>query len=188
MKDLFGNSLPVDQPKQDDDWNIKVEDGTDTWFTPPEILRVLGRFDLDPCTIANPPWGTAVKQYDRADDGLKKPWTGRVWLNPPYSQLKAWLARMAGHGQGIALTFSRTETEAFQDFVFPFCYSLLFIRGRLNFYTPEGIRAKFNAGAPSVLISYSAEDHKALAESGIAGRLLINQDFQVETTNEAKLL
>lgn len=98
MNDLFGNPLPVDQPKQDDDWNIKVEDGTDTWFTPPEILRVLGRFELDPCTIANPPWGTAAKHYDRGDDGLKKQWAGRVWLNPPYSQLKAWLARMAGHG------------------------------------------------------------------------------------------
>jgi hypothetical protein len=188
MNDLFGRPISVFQPKQGDELHIKADDGTDSWFTPPEILRELGSFDLDPCTIANPPWRIAAKQYTEADDGLKKPWAGRVWLNPPYSQLKSWMGRMAGHRCGIALTFARTETEAFQDFVFPVCYSLLFIRGRISFYTPEGIRGRLNAGAPSVLISYTPEDHAALAQSGIAGRLVINQAYSVNKTNEAKLL
>ena len=51
---------------------------TTTWLTP----RSLGRFDLDPC--AAPGWPTADEHYILPTDGLREPWTGRVWLNPPY--------------------------------------------------------------------------------------------------------
>ena len=52
---------------------------TDVWLTPPGIIKSLGEFDLDPCASLNRPWDTAKKHYTVEDDGLTKPWAGRVW-------------------------------------------------------------------------------------------------------------
>lgn len=51
----------------------------DEWLTPPEIIKALGPFDLDPCAPVNRPWETAAKHYTVLDNGLTKPWHGRVW-------------------------------------------------------------------------------------------------------------
>ena len=32
--------------------------GKDEWLTPPEIIKSLGEFDLDPCSPINRPWAT----------------------------------------------------------------------------------------------------------------------------------
>ena len=56
----------------------------DEWLTPPEILRPLGAFDLDPCAPIMRPWDTAAKHLNVNDDGLSQPWHGRVWCNPPF--------------------------------------------------------------------------------------------------------
>ena len=52
----------------------------DEWLTPPEILKALGSFDLDPCAPIARPWETAAAHYTAEDDGLRKPWAGRVLL------------------------------------------------------------------------------------------------------------
>lgn len=52
----------------------------DEWLTPPEILRALGPFDLDPCAPVIRPWETAATHYTVEDDGLSKPWVGRALL------------------------------------------------------------------------------------------------------------
>lgn len=90
---------------------------TDEWLTPPFVLAALGgweSFDLDPCTPDIQPWPTAKARYTRADDGLAQPWSGRVWLNPPYyaNVIGKWLARLADHGRGTTIIFARTETRA----------------------------------------------------------------------------
>ena len=83
--------------------NMKEE----TWLTPPELLSTLGSFDLDPCSPIQRPWETAAKHYTVEHDGLKQPWHGRVWCNPPYGRKAGqWLARLADHGNGIALIFA----------------------------------------------------------------------------------
>lgn len=83
----------------------KYKGGTDVWLTPPSIIKSLGEFDLDPCAPENRPWDTAKHHYTEADDGLSKPWFGRVWLNPPYSRdiIGLWMERMAEVGNGISL-------------------------------------------------------------------------------------
>ena len=136
----------------------------DEWLTPPEIIRALGPFDLDPCAPINRPWDTARKHFTRLDDGLDQEWKGRVWLNPPYGRESGkWLAKLWQHGNGIALIFARTETQMFFDHVWSKADALLFLKGRLHFYHVDGTRAKANSGAPSVLIAYGAENIKALA-------------------------
>jgi hypothetical protein len=130
----------------------------DTWLTPPELIKSLGEFDLDPCSPVDRPWDTAKKHYTIHDDGLKQPWAGRVWLNPPYGKSTfVWMDRLATHKSGIALIFARTETIGFQEYVFGKAKSLFFFKGRLQFYTLEGKKAD-SANAPSVLVSYSDYD------------------------------
>ena len=71
---------------------------TDTWLTPQTILNPLGVFDLDPCVAPQPrPWNCAISNYALpAENGLKLPWHGRVWLNPPYDyKTPIWMGRLA---------------------------------------------------------------------------------------------
>jgi hypothetical protein len=104
---------------------------TDEWLTPPSIIRALGEFDLDPCSPITRPWPTAKNHYTINDNGLLLPWTGRVWMNPPYGNTMVnWLKKLANHGNGIALTFARTETVAFQEHVFPYCMVKVFYSQR----------------------------------------------------------
>ena len=148
----------------------------DEWLTPPHVLRALGPFDLDPCAPIVRPWPTAAHHYTAADNGLSKPWTGRVWLNPPYGQETArWMERLAEHGNGIALIFARTETGIFFPWVWDRANAWLFLKGRLHFHFVDGTRATANSGAPSVLVAYGAANAEALARSGLVGKLLSNQ-------------
>lgn len=133
---------------------------SDTWLTPREITDALGPFDLDPCAAPEPrPWPTAERMISLPDDGLAADWQGRVWMNPPYSrEARAWLAKLAAHGTGTALTFARTETSWFIDHVWRQATALLFLHGRIYFHRPDGTRAAANSGAPSVLIAYGRDD------------------------------
>jgi hypothetical protein len=146
---------------------------SDEWLTPPEILHALGPFDLDPCSPVRRPWDTAAAHYTEPEDGMARPWWGRVWLNPPYGpQTERWLRRLADHGQGTALIFARTETRMFFESVWARATALLFLEGRLHFYTVAGERAPHNAGGPSVLIAYGAADAERLATAGLAGKVV----------------
>lgn len=129
--------------------------GKDEWLTPPEILGPLGEFDLDPCSPVNRPWDTARTHYTIEDDGLSKPWHGRVWCNPPFGrEAVKWLRRMVKHGNGVALIPARTETAMFFEVVWGVAHSVLFIKGRPHFHHVSGERALFNSGAPICLIAY----------------------------------
>ena len=143
---------------------------TTTWLTPPHILDALGPFDLDPC--GHPDWHTARRRIILPDDGLAADWSGRVWLNPPYGrEAWGWLAKLAAHGDGIALIFARTETEGFVREVWGKADAVLFLHGRLNFHRADGTRAESNAGAPSCLVAYGQGNVAALASCGLPGTL-----------------
>lgn len=140
----------------------------DEWLTPPELIAVLGHFDVDPCAPVAPPWRTARVQFSRIDDGLSRPWHGRVWLNPPFGrEAVKWLRRLSLHGDGIALIPARTETAMFYECVWGVADAVLFIKGRPHFHTVDGARAPFNSGAPICLVAYGALNAKVLRDSGL---------------------
>lgn len=147
--------------------------GKDEWLTPPHILQALGQFDLDPCSPINRPWPTAGQHFTAIDNGLSKPWAGRVWCNPPYgAEAARWLARLADHGDGIALIFARTETAMWVGEVWGKAHSILFIHGRLYFHHVDGQRASANSGAPSALVAYGERNTVTLQTCGIPGSLV----------------
>jgi hypothetical protein len=142
--------------------------GTVVWLTPPHIIDALGPFDLDPCGATG--WTTAKRHILLPQDGLRTPWEGRVWLNPPYSsEAWRWLNRLADHGHGTALIFARTETDGFFRTVWQRATALLFLHGRLTFHHANGKPAKATAGAPSVLVAYGETDAKRLQICGLNG-------------------
>lgn len=143
-----------------------------TWLTPPEIIQSLGQFDLDPCSPVDRPWDTASNHLTIHDDGLLSPWSGRVWMNPPYGrELGRWLEKLSMHQNGTALIFARTETEAFQRYVFSTASSILFMKGRVRFYDINGNQG-MNANAPSVLIGYDEYNSEMIEQSGLSGHHL----------------
>ncbi len=147
---------------------------TDEWLTPPEIIKALGPFDLDPCASVERPWPTANHHYTIYDDGLSRAWFGRVWLNCPYGpETKRWLEMLAHHGNGIALVFARTETEMFHKYVWNSADAVFFFRGRLYFYNTLGEKAKYNAGGPSVLVAYGQNNVDIMESSSIGSGYLI---------------
>ena len=146
---------------------------TTTWLTPPEIVGALGPFDLDPCAAPSPrPWPTARRHIELPEDGLAAEWSGKVWLNPPYSHAAwTWLSKLADHGNGIALIFARTETAGFVREVWGKATGLLFLHGRLHFHHADGTRARANSGAPSVLVAYGHDAAMRLVEAQNSGAL-----------------
>lgn len=145
---------------------------TNEWITPPEIIQQLGEFDLDPCSPVIRPWPTARIHYTIDDDGLRKEWNGRVWMNPPYSRdlIPNWMKRLSDHGNGIALVFARTDTDWFYNYVFPTADSIFFLKRRIHFCNIAGQRAKDDGGAPSVFIAYGEENSEAIAKAKFIGR------------------
>jgi len=79
-------------------------------------MRLAGvdAFDLDVAADEESHWGRGW--YTIAEDGLSQPWTGRVWCNPPYSDIgpwvrKAWFAWEHEGAQVIAMLLPATRTE-----------------------------------------------------------------------------
>jgi len=124
--------------------------GETEWFTPPEILgaarAVLGGFDLDPASHDMAQRSVrAARHHTRSDDGLAQPWSGRVWLNPPYGAalLHRFVDKLVGHvaagdvRAAILLVDNRTDTEWFHRAAAA-CARICLTRGRVRFLTPEG--------------------------------------------------
>jgi ParB family chromosome partitioning protein len=111
------------------------------WYTPARYIEaareLMGGIDVDPASsaLAN----TIVKAttcYDIDTNGLDKPWSGRVWLNPPYcrtthiSNQELWTCRLIAQyeagitTQAVLLVNASTDTTWFQRlWNYPICFT-----------------------------------------------------------------
>jgi hypothetical protein len=142
---------------------------SDDWYTPPEIFEALGvRFDLDPCSPGADHWVPADRVYTIADDGLKLPWSGFVFMNPPFGGRNGhvpWLRKFIEHGDGISIVRAYTSAGWFHDLV-PSADLILFPRGKTKFVRPDGSIGKA-PGAGVVLIAMGNQGCHALMNSGL---------------------
>jgi phage N-6-adenine-methyltransferase len=107
---------------------------------------------LDVC--ATPENAKCPAYYTRADDGLSRPWTGRVWCNPPYGRgIAAWVRRAAEAAESgeadvvVCLVPSRTDTRWWHDWATR--GEVEFIPGRIRFGGHDN-----SAPFPSVLLVF----------------------------------
>jgi phage N-6-adenine-methyltransferase len=137
-----------------------VRDDGDEYTTLPEVVAELaaefGPFDLDPA--ANASNAKAPRFYDVDVDGLSQPWTGRVFLNPPYGGpgrakvLESWIHKAADETRirralvVVALLPAWTDTDWWHDVVWPAVKAgtaeVRFHRRRLEFLNPAGKRCR----------------------------------------------
>ena len=85
----------------------------DCLMTPPEIIMNLGVVDLDPCAGPSTYIGKTNYAIERGEDGLKLPWKGFVYCNPPFSQKERWAEKMAEHGNGLLILPERGSAPWF---------------------------------------------------------------------------
>jgi DNA adenine methylase len=130
--------------------------GSDVWGTPPELFETLDRefsFTLDPC--ANEENAKADRFYTADQNGLLQSWAGeRVFMNPPYSEIKAWARKAYEEARAGALVVSlvpaRTGSKWFREYMAP--GEVRFLTRRLKFLLPNGEPAPHSAGFDSAVV------------------------------------
>lgn len=157
MGAFVSTAVATDVADRPDGWN------SDKWATPWEVLNDLaerfGPFDLDPC--CEPHTAKAPTYYTAEDDGLSLPWFGKVFVNPPYSDVRPWLRKAIGtvtSGDVDVVVFlvpCATDTGWFHDLIWPNA-RLHFIRGRVRFLGWRGTPIP-SPRAPSLVAVFTRE-------------------------------
>ncbi len=142
------------------------------WWTPApyieSVRHVLGEIDLDPasCEEANRIVG-AKQIYTEEDSGLQHPWTGRIFMNPPYSANQDFAEKMCKeYKEGnvteavVLLGAHAIETKWFAPY---WDFTLCFTGHRIKFNTPTGPAIAGNI-AGSVFIHLGKDGHKFAEE------------------------
>lgn len=142
---------------------------TSEWYTPPEIFDALGlTFDLDPCSPGAGHWVPARRVYTKDDDGLSLPWTGTVFMNPPFGGRLGhvpWLEKFFDHREGVAIVRAYTSSSWWHDYM-PRAEAILFPRGKTKFIRPDGTIGS-SPGHGIVLVAMGGKCRNALSASGL---------------------
>ncbi len=137
-----------------DDYQIKLfqSKNTDDWGTPKQLFKEWDKefkFTFDPCPLFS------------LIDYLNKPWSGRVFCNPPYSKITEFLKKgilelKAGRIELVVyLIFANTDTKFFHNLIKDKA-QIRFIKGRVTFvgWDALGNIIKNSAMRPSMLAIY----------------------------------
>lgn len=156
---------------------------SDEWYTPIAVVEaareVLGAIDLDPATCKFAQSRIkAGRFFTKEDNGLDKPWAGRVWLNPPYSQpaanqfaeklIEEWRAGRVT--SAVVVQNASTDTGWFHSLAKEGAICLT--RGRISFDREDGRGSQNRYGQ---VFFYLGKNQKrfeeVFARFGLVGRL-----------------
>jgi len=157
---VLENSEPAKEVMREAVKNYRaIGAGENEWYTPAEYADlardVMGGIDLDPasCEQANEVIG-ASKFYTKDDDGLLKDWSGRVWLNPPYSRdlMPAFVEKLKNSfvdgsvQQAVLVSHNNTDTAWFHSLA-SVATAICFPKKRIKFYRGDEIASPTNGQA-----------------------------------------
>lgn len=125
---------------------VMFSSANDNYKTPDKIYKKLNEefhFDFDPCPL----------DEDPKFDGLNIEWGKCSFVNPPYSNIKAWVKKAHEESKKykrvVMLIPSRTDTRWWHDYVMK-ATEIRFIKGRLKFNN-----CKWNAPFPSCIVYFN---------------------------------
>lgn len=109
-----------------------------------QLQRHFGIFELDPCCQSRTAKATRRYSLRLGQNGLRLPWDGRVFFNPPYSNPAPWARRAYRETRrgrcplavGL-LPSSCIDTHWFHQYVLPYA-EIHFVRGRIAFLDKHG--------------------------------------------------
>lgn len=148
--------------------HVKKENKNDNWLTPKALIKSLGYFDLDPCCPNQMPWRTAKKMICLPNNGLEKPWKGRVWCNPPFSKPLPWIEKMISHQNGILLLSGKGPETKWGQLALNKCEAVLFLKGRPLFFYENGEESK-GKWMPIMLLAFGRTNATILKSSNLEG-------------------
>jgi T5orf172 domain len=130
--------------------------------------KVMGGIDLDPASevIANR-WIQAGKIYTISEDGLKQPWFGRVYLNPPFGRWALWGPKLLEEWyrdvEQMVVLCSQTALSA-QQFrpILDACDALCIETGRSSFWGPNLKEGRSGPHFGTALLYFGKEDFGAI--------------------------
>lgn len=139
-----------------------VSESIDERWTPADLYREYdARFHFTLDVAATAENAKTAQFYDIASDGLRSPWWGSVWCNPPYSALEDWVQKAHAEREGcraivMLLPANRTEQPFWQKYIEPYrdngaWLRTEFIARRRNFGSPDGSR--WNSSPPFGLVA-----------------------------------
>lgn len=135
-------SMPLFEPRRLD-FPLRIITADD-YYTSPIVLELIrelygGTIDLDPASHALANQSVrAASFFSKDHDGLQKPWKGRVWLNPPFSEWKSWVPKILeecerGEMEAICVySAMRTVTARYFRDLLGISQRLCIITGRLK--------------------------------------------------------
>ena len=117
-----------------------MSSNSNEWSTPQDLFDALDKvfsFNLDPC--ANKENHKCDRYFTIEDDGLSLPWSGSVFMNPPYgSVIGHWIKKAYEESQRhdvevvVCLIPSRTDTRYWHNYVMK-ASEVWLIKGRIRF-------------------------------------------------------
>lgn len=126
---------------------VHLSHKSDEWQTPQELFDQLsaefGPFDMDVAANIKNSKCFYFAGLDTKEDGLQSSWMKVNWCNPPYSQVKEFIAKAAEQQKlgkvTVMLIPARTDTRFFHDYIYQQPrVEVRFLRGRLKFINPNG--------------------------------------------------
>jgi phage N-6-adenine-methyltransferase len=114
---------------------------SDEHYTPKWLFdRMNISFDLDVAAPIGGSYVPANRYYTEQDDGLAQQWSGKVWMNPPFSKPSPWVEKFIAHSNGIALLVV-SRSMWFRD-LWSVANAIAPTPHNFKFERPDGIKKK----------------------------------------------
>jgi hypothetical protein len=126
----------------------------DAWCTPEWLTALLPEVDLDPCSNERSTVRSRARYMLPAQDGLRLPWFGSVFTNPPFSNILPWADCLVTSANVTAAGFLvnvDTSTSWWRLLTSRLTHGLFFYK-RIPFNPPPGVKPSTNSKPQALLM------------------------------------